>query len=56
MAILSVGVTAEQEASIRHNMRVAGETNLSAHLRDVYFSKDRGNDALIGKCARRSAC
>jgi hypothetical protein len=50
--ILSVGVTAEEEAAIRHNMRVAGETNLSAHLRRVYFSQGQGNDALIGEIRR----
>jgi hypothetical protein len=47
--VLSFGVTADEEVMIRHRMQVAGETNLSAHVRRVYFSGGNDNDALLGR-------
>lgn len=53
MRTLSFKVDDQEEKAIRFRMHVAGETNLSAHLRRVVLSSGNENTPLLGAMARQ---
>jgi hypothetical protein len=53
MAVMSFGITTEQEKIVLQRMKLSGETNKSEHFRRVYFEADTTNDALVGELKRQ---
>ncbi|HZW12917.1 MAG TPA: hypothetical protein VFF81_06975 [Noviherbaspirillum sp.] len=49
MPTLSFKVSFEEEAAIRYRMMVAGETNLSRHLREICLGEPTQNDEQLGR-------
>lgn len=53
MPTLSFKVDEQEEAAIRFRMMVAGETNLSRHLRRLVLNRGNENESLLGDISRK---